>query len=168
MVCLFRASRRSSFVLSTHVGEPSIVCGTGRCQRIVRRGFFLNMSGSDWTDLGSGSHGFSVRNGRNGVTLILYLDGSDLLEMVGNTISRVCSISVQVHMARHYWHHWLWGTSWCMGIVLVSGSADMIIKWLCINLHFFHGLVSATNIILGHYNLIILLELMVWMATLRV
>jgi len=45
---------------------------------------------------------------------------------------------------------------------------DTTIKQLCMNLHFFHGLVSAMNIILGHYNLIILLELMVWMATLRV
>jgi len=40
-------------------------------------------------------------------------------------------------------------------------TIDMIIKWLCMNLHFFRGLVSAMNIILGHYNLIILLELMV-------
>ena len=38
---------------------------------------------------------------------------------------------------------------------------DTTIKWLCMNLHFFHSLVSAMNIILGHYNLIILLELMV-------
>jgi len=53
MVCLFRASCRSSFVLSTHVREPSIVCRTGHCQHIVRRGFFLDESGSDWTDLGS-------------------------------------------------------------------------------------------------------------------
>ena len=47
-------------------------------------------------------------------------------------------------------------------------TGDMTVKQLCMNLHFFHGLVSAMNIILGHYNLIILLELMVWMATLRV
>ena len=40
-------------------------------------------------------------------------------------------------------------------------DTDMTIKWLCMNLHFFRGLVSAMNIILGHYNLIILLELMV-------
>ena len=40
-------------------------------------------------------------------------------------------------------------------------SIDMTIKWLCMNLHFFRGLVSAMNIILGHYNLIIHLELMV-------
>jgi len=32
-------------------------------------------------------------------------------------------------------------------------SSDMTIKRLCMNLHFFHGLVSAMNIILGHYNL---------------
>jgi len=37
----------------------------------------------------------------------------------------------------------------------------MTVKWLCMNLHFFCGLVSAMNIILGHYNLIIHLELMV-------
>ena len=49
-----------------------------------------------------------------------------------------------------------------------SGGDDMTIKQLCMDLHFFHSLVSAMNIILGHYNLIILLELMVWMATLRV
>ena len=42
-----------------------------------------------------------------------------------------------------------------------SGGDDMTVKQLCMNLHFFHGLVSAMNIILGHYNLIILLELMV-------
>ena len=40
-------------------------------------------------------------------------------------------------------------------------SADMTVKRLCMNLHFFHGLVSAMNMILGHYHLIILLELMV-------
>jgi len=40
-------------------------------------------------------------------------------------------------------------------------SADTTVKRLCMNLHFFHGLVSAMNIILSHYNLIILLELMV-------
>jgi len=40
-------------------------------------------------------------------------------------------------------------------------NSDMTVKQLCMNLHFFHGLVSAMNIILGHYNLIILLELMV-------
>jgi len=40
-------------------------------------------------------------------------------------------------------------------------SADMTVKQLCMNLHFFRSLVSAMNIILGHYNLIILLELMV-------
>ena len=38
---------------------------------------------------------------------------------------------------------------------------DTTVKWLCMNLHFFRGLVSAMNIILGHYNLIFLLELMV-------
>jgi len=38
---------------------------------------------------------------------------------------------------------------------------DTTVKWLCMNLHFFRSLVSAMNIILGHYNLIILLELMV-------
>ena len=47
-------------------------------------------------------------------------------------------------------------------VVSVNSSAvDMTIKRLCMNLHFFRGLVSAMNIILGHYNLIILLELMV-------
>jgi len=40
-------------------------------------------------------------------------------------------------------------------------ASDMTVKWLCMNLHFFCGLVSAMDIILGHYNLIILLELMV-------
>jgi len=40
-------------------------------------------------------------------------------------------------------------------------SSDITIKQLCMNLHFFHGLVSAMNIILGHYNLIIHLELIV-------
>ena len=39
--------------------------------------------------------------------------------------------------------------------------ADTTVKQLCMNLHFFCGLVSAMNIILGYYNLIILLELMV-------
>jgi len=52
--------------------------------------------------------------------------------------------------------------------VLATHTSDMTVKRLCINLHFFCGLVSAMNIILGHYNLIILLELMVWIATLRV
>ena len=47
-------------------------------------------------------------------------------------------------------------------------NGDITVKQLCMNLHFFRGLVSAMNIILGHYNLIILLELIVWMATLRV
>jgi len=42
-----------------------------------------------------------------------------------------------------------------------ESTTDMTIKQLCMNLHFFHGLVSAMNIILGHYNLTIHLELMV-------
>jgi len=42
-----------------------------------------------------------------------------------------------------------------------KSNSDMTIKRLCMNLHFFCVLVSAMNIILGHYNLIILLELMV-------
>jgi len=40
-------------------------------------------------------------------------------------------------------------------------AVDTTVKRLCMNLHFFRSLVSAMNIILGHYNLIILLELMV-------
>ena len=43
----------------------------------------------------------------------------------------------------------------------ITASIYTTIKQLCMNLHFFRGLVSAMNIILGHYNLIILLELMV-------
>jgi len=50
----------------------------------------------------------------------------------------------------------------------LGSNTDMTVKWLCMNLHFFCSLVSAMNIILGHYNLINLLELIMWMATLRV
>jgi len=53
----------------------------------------------------------------------------------------------------------------CFYIALLAGfgvlAGDTTVKRLCMNLHFFRGLVSAMNIILGHYNLIILLELMV-------
>ena len=42
-----------------------------------------------------------------------------------------------------------------------QGTGDTTVKQLCMNLHFFRSLVSAMNMILGHYDLIILLELMV-------
>jgi len=46
-------------------------------------------------------------------------------------------------------------------VARMNAFGDMTVKQLCMNLHFFRGLVSAINIILDHYNLIIHLELMV-------
>jgi len=56
----------------------------------------------------------------------------------------------------------IWGhMSMMTPLRCLDPAIDTTVKWLCMNLHFFHSLVSAMNIILGHYNLIILLELMV-------
>jgi len=83
MTCLFRASHKSRGVESA-----SILNGVECRQHVIGRAPTVDVSGSDWTDLGSGSHGSSVRNGRSRV--ISFRDGSDPSEMVGNTVSRVC------------------------------------------------------------------------------
>jgi len=52
-------------------GSLPLSAGQGVVNALLGEDSFLDMSGSDWTDLGSGSHGSSVWNGRSGVTLIL-------------------------------------------------------------------------------------------------
>jgi len=79
---------RAVFLWSQGVESASILNGVERHQCVVGRAPTVNVSGSDWTDLGSGSHGLLVQNGRSRV--ISFRDGSDPSEMVGNTVSRVC------------------------------------------------------------------------------
>jgi len=78
---------RTVFLWSQEVESASILNGVEHHQCIVGQAPTVDVSESDWMDLGSGSHGSSVRNGRSRV--ISFRDRSDLSETVGNTVSRV-------------------------------------------------------------------------------
>jgi len=69
------------------------------------------------------------------------------------TIESVQSLSAKTGM--------VYATDYSIWHEHMGHPSDTTVKQLCMNLHFFRSLVSAMNIILGHYNLIILLELMV-------
>jgi len=53
---------------------------------------------------------------------------------------------------------------WIMSLIPTS-SGDTTVKWLCLHLHFSHGLVNTMSIMFACCNLLVHLALMVWTAT---
>jgi len=84
---LVQSFAQAAFLWSRGVERASIFDGVERRQCVVGRAYTVDVSGSDRTDLGPGSHGSLVRNRRSRVFLLR--DGSGPSEMVGNTVSRI-------------------------------------------------------------------------------